>query len=88
MNSFQIFQSNKKLRKKIQQILSLQKNIDKVLKLAAIVLKNSDDVDRFELKNSAYNNIITSSLSFMSLSQSVSSNKCCWASRYSSLLVF
>ncbi len=54
-----------KIVKKGTNNLDSQKNIDKVLKLAAIVLKNSEDVDSFELKKSAYNNIITSSIAFL-----------------------
>lgn len=54
-----------KIEKKDNSNLDSQKNIDKVLKLAATVLKNSEDVDSFELKKSAYNNIITSSIAFL-----------------------
>lgn len=54
-----------KIEKKDNSNLDSHKNIDKVLKLAATVLKNSEDVDSFELKKSAYNNIITSSIAFL-----------------------
>jgi len=40
-------------------------NIDKVLKLASNVLKNSEDVDDFDLKIQAYKNTILSSISCM-----------------------
>jgi len=53
------------IEKKDTRNLDSQKNIDKVLKLAATVLKNSEDVDSFELKKSAYNNVITSSIAFL-----------------------
>ena len=54
-----------KIEKKDPSNLDSKKNIDKVLMLAATVLKNSEDVDSFELKKSAYSNIITSSIAFL-----------------------
>jgi predicted MPP superfamily phosphohydrolase len=50
--------------KNIQNITT-RKNVDTVLKLASVVLKNSEDVDDFELKKQAYSNILTSSISFL-----------------------
>ncbi len=55
----------KNISKKESENLSTQKNIDRVLKLAASVLKNSEDVDDFSEKVSAYKNIISSSMSFL-----------------------
>lgn len=42
-----------------------KQQIDKVLKLACNVLKNSEDVDSFEAKKMAYQNTLTSSISFL-----------------------
>lgn len=53
--------------KKSGQDLSTKKNIDKVLKLASNVLKNSEDVDDFEIKKMAYKNTLLSSISCMIL---------------------
>jgi len=53
------------IKKKVSTNLDSKKNIDKVLILAAIVLKNSEDVDSFQLKKSAYSNILTSSIAFL-----------------------
>ena len=41
--------------------------IDKILKLACNVLKNSEDVDSFETKKKAYNTTLLSSISFLML---------------------
>ena len=57
--------TKQKIEKKDTSNLDSQKNIDKVLKLSATVLKNSEDVDSFELKKTAYENVITSSISFL-----------------------
>lgn len=46
---------------------STKKNFDRVLKLASSVLKNSEDVDNFELKTNSYKNILISSISFLML---------------------
>ncbi len=45
--------------------LSTKKNVDRVLKLAASVLKNSEDVDDFNAKTIAYKNTLISSISCM-----------------------
>lgn len=42
-----------------------RQQIDKVLKLACNVLKNSEDVDNFEAKKLAYQNTLVSSISFL-----------------------
>jgi len=55
----------KTVPKKSGQELSTKKNIDKVLKLASNVLKNSEDVDDFEAKKLAYKNTLLSSISCM-----------------------
>lgn len=47
--------------------LETSNNIDTVLKLSSIILKNSEDVDDFELKKEVYSTIITSSISFLML---------------------
>jgi hypothetical protein len=39
--------------------------LDKILKLASVVLKNSEEIDDFEKKKNAYQNLIISSISFM-----------------------
>jgi len=49
------------------QKLETSNNIDTVLKLSSIILKNSEDVDDFELKKEVYSTIITSSISFLML---------------------
>ena len=55
----------KNIQKKSGNDYSTKKNIDKVLKLAANVLKNSEDVDDFEAKKIAYKNTLLSSISCM-----------------------
>lgn len=55
----------KDIPSKSSQNYTTSKNIDSVLKLASIVLKNSEDVDDFELKKKAYATILTSSISFL-----------------------
>jgi hypothetical protein len=46
---------------------SQRKSLDNILKLAANVLKNSEDVDDFEAKKLAYSNTLLSSISFLML---------------------
>ena len=53
--------------KKENSNLDSKKQLDQALKLAATVLKNSEDVDNFEAKRMAYSNILTSSFSFLML---------------------
>lgn len=45
--------------------LDTKKNIDTILKLSGIVLKNSEDIDDFNLKKRAYSKVIQSSISFL-----------------------
>lgn len=47
------------------EVFNTKKDFDRVLKLASSVLKNSEDVDDFDEKTSAYKNILTSSIAFM-----------------------
>jgi hypothetical protein len=56
-----------KIENKDKTMLSTKKNLDIVLRLASIVLKNSEDVDDFTLKTKAYQNILTSSIAFLML---------------------
>lgn len=39
--------------------------IDLILKLSSVVLKNSEDIDEFEMKQNAYRNVLLSSISFL-----------------------
>lgn len=55
----------KNVPKKTGNNFSTKKNIDKVLKLASNVLKNSEDVDDFHAKTLAYKNTLLSSISCM-----------------------
>ena len=55
----------KTIEKKDYSNQATQRQIDKVLKLACSVLKNSEDVDDFEEKKSAYQNTLISSISFL-----------------------
>jgi predicted phosphodiesterase len=55
----------KNIAKKSGNTFSTKKNIDKVLKLAANVLKNSEDVDDFDIKTLAFKNTLLSSISCM-----------------------
>lgn len=55
----------KSIPKKDFKEFNTKKNIDLVLKLAATVLKNSEDVDDFEAKKLAYSLTLTSSISFL-----------------------
>lgn len=55
----------KNIPKKAGNDFSTKKNIDRVLKLASNVLKNSEDVDDFDAKTQAYKNILLSSISCM-----------------------
>ncbi|MBP2284812.1 putative MPP superfamily phosphohydrolase [Flavobacterium sp. CG_23.5] len=48
-----------------QNNLETKKNIDTILKLASVVLKNSEDIDDFEVKLQSYKNILESSISFL-----------------------
>lgn len=53
------------IKKKGAEKLESTKNVDLVLKLAASVLKNSEDVDSFEEKTKAYRNILLCSIAFL-----------------------
>ena len=55
----------KNIEKKDSSNQDTKKQIDKVLKLACNVLKNSEDVDDFEAKRIAYQNTLVSSISFL-----------------------
>lgn len=55
----------KEIPKKDEGNLNTQKYPDKILKLAANVLKNSEDIDEFEIKKMAYDNTLLSSISFL-----------------------
>jgi predicted MPP superfamily phosphohydrolase len=55
----------KNIPKKSGNQFSTKKNVDKVLKLASNVLKNSEDVDDFDTKILAYKNTLLSSISCM-----------------------
>jgi hypothetical protein len=55
----------KNVPKKSGNNFTTKKNIDKVLKLASNVLKNSEDVDDFNAKTEAYKNTLLSSISCM-----------------------
>jgi hypothetical protein len=55
----------KNVPKKSGQDIATKRNIDKVLKLASNVLKNSEDVDDFEAKTMAYKNTLLSAISCM-----------------------
>lgn len=55
----------KNIEKKDYDNQDTRKQIDKVLKLACNVLKNSEDVDNFEAKRIAYKNTLISSISFL-----------------------
>lgn len=56
---------SKTIEKKDSFGQNTRKQIDKVLKLACNVLKNSEDVDDFESKKLAYQNTLVSSISFL-----------------------
>jgi predicted MPP superfamily phosphohydrolase len=56
---------SKKIEKKDSASQDTRRQIDKVLKLACNVLKNSEDVDDFEAKKIAYQNTLISSISFL-----------------------
>ena len=60
-------QVQKNIPNKNKEVYSTKKDVDRVLKLASSVLKNSEDVDDFDEKTSAYKNILTSSIVFMLL---------------------
>lgn len=56
---------SKTIEKKDITNQNTRRQIDKVLKLACNVLKNSEDVDDFESKKRAYQNTLISSISFL-----------------------
>jgi hypothetical protein len=56
---------SKTIEKKDYNTQNTRRQIDKVLKLACNVLKNSEDVDDFEAKKIAYQNTVISSISFL-----------------------
>lgn len=56
---------SKNIEKKDHTDQDTRRQIDKVLKLACNVLKNSEDVDDFEVKKGAYQNTLISSISFL-----------------------
>lgn len=56
---------SKSIEKKDLVHQDTKQQIDKVLKLACNVLKNSEDVDNFEAKKIAYQNTLISSISFL-----------------------
>lgn len=56
---------SKTIEKKYITNQHTRRQIDKVLKLACNVLKNSEDVDDFEAKKKAYQNTLISSISFL-----------------------
>ncbi len=64
-DSLTIIPVSKVIEKKEKSNQDTKKQIDKVLKLACNVLKNSEDVDDFEYKKLAYQNVITSSISLL-----------------------
>ena len=55
----------KNIPKKESEALNTKANKDRVLKLAATVLKNSEDVDSFEVKTMSYKNVLLSSIAFL-----------------------
>jgi predicted MPP superfamily phosphohydrolase len=55
----------KVIPKKEDDNLNTKNNIDKILKLSSVVLKNSEDIDNFDAKIEAYNNVLVSSISFL-----------------------
>lgn len=56
---------NTSIQKKSKENKSNGVQIDKILKLACSVLKNSEDVDDFDAKKIAYQNTLVSSISFL-----------------------
>ena len=56
---------NTSIQKKSKENTSNGVQIDKILKLACSVLKNSEDVDDFDAKKIAYQNTLVSSISFL-----------------------
>lgn len=56
---------SKNIEKKDYSNQDTRRQIDKVLKLSCNVLKNSEDVDDFEVKKVAYQNTLISSISFL-----------------------
>src|SRR5690606_41504559 len=45
--------------------LDSKKNLDLVLKLSSVVLKNRDDIDDYDLKYKFYKQVLVSSISFL-----------------------
>lgn len=64
-DSLEAIPVNRNIEKKEYSNQDSRRQIDKVLKLACNVLKNSEDVDDFEAKKNAYQNTLTSSISFL-----------------------
>lgn len=58
---------SKTIEKKETNIQKDNIQIDKILKLACNVLKNSEDVDSFDSKKKAYKTTLLSSISFLML---------------------
>lgn len=56
---------NTSIQKKSKENTSNGVQLDKILKLACSVLKNSEDVDDFDAKKIAYQNTLVSSISFL-----------------------
>lgn len=57
--------TQKHIAKKEIADLDTSKHPEKILKLASSVLKNSEDIDDFEVKKRAFNNTLLSSISFL-----------------------
>ena len=57
--------------KKDDKLINKKKPLDIILKLSAIVLKNSEEIDDFQKRKSAYRKILISSVSFMILYRSL-----------------
>ena len=55
----------KNINMKQENLYNTSVNIDRVLKLASLVLKNSEDVDDFNIKLKAYEKVLLSSISFL-----------------------
>ena len=64
-DSLSVIPVSKTIEKKDITIQNKRRRIDKVLKLACNVLKNSEDVDDYESKRNAYENTLISSISFL-----------------------
>ena len=57
----------KNIPKKEKNNLDTRKNLDQILRLSSVVLKNSEDVDDFDYKVDSYERILSSSISFLML---------------------